>query len=242
MNILRYPDKSKWAETLSRPVLDIKDIDLLVTPVIEDVRKQGDHALKHYTEKFDHVQLNTLAVTKKEFDESEGQVDEELKKAIQIATHNIEAFHSAQQMKHDKIVTMEGVTCWQKPVAIQKVGLYVPGGSAPLFSTVLMLAIPARIAGCKDIILCSPPNKEGKIHPAVLYAAKATGVTQVFKIGGAQAIAAMAYGTESVPKVYKIFGPGNQFVTAAKQIVSRGAVAIDTVSYTHLTLPTKRIV
>lgn len=227
MNILRYPDRSIWNETLKRPVLNIEDIDLLVTPVIEDVREKGDQALKHYTEKFDHVQLNSIVVTKLEFEESESQVDDELKKAIQIAIHNIEAFHSAQQLKQEKIVTMEGVTCWQKPVAIQKVGLYVPGGSAPLFSTVLMLAIPARIAGCKDIILCSPPDRKGKIHPAVLYAAKVTGVTQVFKIGGAQAIAAMAFGTESVPKVYKIFGPGNQFVTAAKQIVSRGAVAID---------------
>jgi histidinol dehydrogenase len=227
MNILKYPDKSIWSEILQRPVLNSKDVDLLVRPILENVQKRGDQALLEYTEQFDHVKLQTLAVSEDEFTEADSQVDDLLKNAIEIALRNIEAFHRTQQVKTGKVVTMDGVECWQKSVAIQKVGLYVPGGTAPLFSTVLMLAIPARLAGCKEIILCSPPNREGKIHPAVLYAAKITGVTRVFKAGGAQAIAAMAYGTASIPKVYKIFGPGNQYVTAAKQLVSRSDVAID---------------
>lgn len=227
MNILKYPEKDIWTDILQRPVLNSKDVDVLVSPILENVYQRGDQALLEYTEQFDHVKLKTLAVSEAEFTEAENRVDDQLKKAIEIAIRNIESFHRTQRIKTRKVATMEGVECWQKSVAIQKVGLYVPGGTAPLFSTVLMLAIPARLAGCKEIILCTPPNREGKIHPAIIYAAKIAGVTQVFKVGGAQAIAAMAYGTDSIPRVYKIFGPGNQFVTAAKQLVSRSAVAID---------------
>jgi histidinol dehydrogenase len=227
MLIIRYPEKSGWQEILKRPALSGQDMNAIVMPVIENVRQNGDRALYEYTEKFDHVKLSSLRVSQDEFLEAANMVDNDLKKAIAVASHHIEIFHRSQQTGSLKIQTAPGVTCWQKPVAIEKVGLYIPGGSAPLFSTVLMLAIPARIAGCKDIILCSPPGKDGKIHPAVLYAARLTGVSDVFKIGGAQAIAAMAFGTESVPRVYKIFGPGNQFVTAAKKIVSQGDAAID---------------
>ncbi len=227
MKIIRYPSKDTWAELLRRPVLNNRSVDAIVQPVLDDVRKRGDEALIEYTSKFDKVTLQHLRVTGEEFSEAAKLVDEELKHAIEIAIRNIEAFHKTQQIKAEHIETTAGVTCWQKAVAIQKVGLYVPGGTAPLFSTVLMLAVPARIAGCSEIVLCSPPDRNGKIHPAVLYAAQVTGVTAVFKIGGAQAVAAMAYGTATVPKVYKIFGPGNQYVTAAKQLVSRGDVAID---------------
>ncbi len=227
MQIIRYPDKSTWQELLKRPAVSGQDMNAIVMPVLENVRQNGDRALYEYTEKFDHVTLSSLRVPQEEFLEAAGRVDNELKKAIALASHHIEIFHRSQQTIPEKIETAPGVTCWQKPVAIEKVGLYIPGGSAPLFSTVLMLAIPARIAGCKDIVLCSPPGKDGKIHPAVLYAARLTGVSEVFRIGGAQAIAAMAYGTESVPRVYKIFGPGNQFVTAAKKIVAQGDTAID---------------
>jgi histidinol dehydrogenase len=227
MEIIRYPAKNAWPELLKRPVLDNHAVDTLVLPILEDVRKRGDEALFEYTRKFDKVELSALQVTEEEINEAGRMVDNELKKAIEMALHNIEAFHDRQKIKTERIRTAKGVECWQKSVAIQKVGLYIPGGTAPLFSTVLMLALPARIAGCSEVVLCSPPGINGKIHPAVLYAAKITGVTCVFKIGGAQAIAAMAYGTASVPKVYKIFGPGNQYVTAAKQLVSRGEVAID---------------
>lgn len=227
MKIIRYPSKDTWDELLSRPVLNNRSVDAIVQPVLDDVRKRGDEALIEYTRKFDKVTLQHLRVSVEEFSEAAELVEEELKQAIETAVRNIETFHKTQQIKAERIVTTTGVTCWQKAVAIQKVGLYVPGGTAPLFSTVLMLAVPARIAGCSEIVLCSPPDKNGKIHPAVLYAAQVTGVTSVFKIGGAQAIAAMAYGTVTVPKVYKIFGPGNQYVTAAKQLVSRGDAAID---------------
>ncbi len=227
MEIIRYPAKNAWPELLKRPVLDNHAVDTLVLPILEDVRKRGDEALFEYTRKFDKVELSALQVTEEEINEAGRMVDNELKKAIEMALHNIEAFHDRQKIKTERIRTAKGVECWQKSVAIQKVGLYIPGGTAPLFSTVLMLALPARIAGCSEVVLCSPPGINGKIHPAVLYTAKITGVTCVFKIGGAQAIAAMAYGTASVPKVYKIFGPGNQYVTAAKQLVSRGEVAID---------------
>ncbi len=227
MKIIRYPSKDIWAELLRRPVLNSQSVDAIVQPVLNDVRKRGDEALIEYTSKFDKVTLQHLRVSVEEFSEAAELVDEELKQAIETAVRNIETFHKTQQIKAERIETTTGVTCWQKAVAIEKVGLYVPGGTAPLFSTVLMLAVPARIAGCSEIVLCSPPGKNGKIHPAVLYAAQITGVTAVFKIGGAQAIAAMAYGTAIVPKVYKIFGPGNQYVTAAKQLVSRGDVAID---------------
>lgn len=201
--------------------------DAIVQPILDDIRTRGDAALFEYTLKFDKVNLQSLQVSEAEFDEASGLVDDELKKAIDLAIHNIKVFHEAQILKPVKITTSKGVECWQKPVAIEKVGLYVPGGSAPLFSTVIMLAVPARIAGCREVILCTPPDREQKIHPAILYAAKITGITKVFKAGGAQAIAAMAYGTATIPRVYKIMGPGNQYVTAAKQIVSRGDVAID---------------
>ncbi len=227
MLIIRYPHKSTWQEILKRPALSGQDMNAIVMPVIENVRQNGDRALYEYTEKFDHVTLSSLRVSQKEFLEAANLVDNDLKKAIAVASHHIEIFHRSQQTGSERTETAPGVTCWQKPVAIEKVGLYIPGGSAPLFSTVLMLAIPARIAGCKDIVLCSPPGRNGRIHPAVLYAARLTGVSDVFKIGGAQAIAAMAFGTESVPRVYKIFGPGNQFVTAAKKIVAQGDTAID---------------
>jgi histidinol dehydrogenase len=227
MNIIRYPERSAWSELLKRPVMDNRAIDALVMPVLEDVKTNGDKALIEYTRRFDKVELKNPEVSAEELSKAENLVDDELKEAIKTAIKNIVAFHNAQQIKPEKIETTQGVTCWQKSVAIQKVGLYVPGGTAPLFSTVLMLALPARIAGCSEIVLCSPPAASGRIHPAVLYAARLAGVTRVFKIGGAQAIAAMAYGTESVPRVFKIFGPGNQYVTAAKQLVSRGDVAID---------------
>jgi histidinol dehydrogenase len=227
MVIIRYPSRNEWPELLKRPVLDNRTVDNLVLPILEEVRERGDEALIEYTSKFDKVVLSALQVTEEEFNEAACLTDEALKKAIKIASDNIEVFHKSQQLKSEKIETTKGVVCWQKAVAIQKVGLYIPGGTAPLFSTVLMLAIPARIAGCSEIVLCSPPDRNGKMHPAVLYAAQVTGITKVFKIGGAQAIAALAYGTQSVPKVYKIFGPGNQFVTAAKQLVSRGDVAIE---------------
>jgi histidinol dehydrogenase len=227
MLIIQYPDKSAWQEILKRPALSGQDMNAIVMPVIENVRQNGDQALYEYTEKFDHVKLSSLRVSQEEFLEASALVDNDLKKAIAVASHHIEIFHNSQKTDSQKIQTAPGVTCWQKPVAIEKVGLYIPGGSAPLFSTVLMLAIPAHIAGCREIVLCSPPGNNGKVHPAVLYAARLTGVSEVFKIGGAQAIAAMAFGTESVPRVYKIFGPGNQYVTAAKKIVALGDSAID---------------
>jgi histidinol dehydrogenase len=227
MKIIRYPEKSDWNALLKRPVLDNRDVDKQVMPILEDVRQRGDQALIEYTRKFDKAEVTSLLVSEEEIGAAGGSLDDELKNAIDTAVSNIEAFHWIQQVKPERILTTAGVECWQKAVAIQKVGLYVPGGSAPLFSTVLMLAIPARIAGCSEIVLCSPPTPLGKIHPAILYAAKITGVTRVFRIGGAQAIAAMAYGTNTVPRVYKIFGPGNQYVTAAKQLLSRSDVAID---------------
>lgn len=210
--------------------MDVTSLFDTVRTVLEDVRKEGDAAVIRYEEKFDKIdpsRFRTLQVSEKEMDEAENAVSEELKQAIRQAKENIETFHAAQRFTGKKIETTPGVTCWQKAVAIEKVGLYIPGGTAPLFSTVLMLAVPARIAGCKEIILCTPPDRQGNVHPAILFAAKTAGVSKIFKIGGIQAIAAMAYGTESVPKVYKIFGPGNQYVTAAKQWVSLKEVAID---------------
>ena len=198
-----------------------------VRSVIDRVKEEGDPAVLDYEEKFDKVVLASLAVSEEEQQEAENLVSEDLKAAIRLAKQNIETFHAAQRFEGKKVQTQPGVTCWQKAVAIEKVGLYIPGGTAPLFSTVLMLAVPARIAGCKEIVLCTPPGRDGKVHPAVLFAAKVAGVNRIFKAGGIQAIAAMAYGTESVPKVYKIFGPGNQYVTAAKQLVSLRDVAID---------------
>lgn len=227
MQIIRYPSREEWTEIIKRPAFDSTALFGTVQNVLDDIRQNGDKAVKSYTLQFDKVELDTLEVSKAEIEEAEKLISNNLKQAIEMARRNIWKFHSEQQHDLKQVETTPGVFCWQKAIAIEKVGLYVPGGTAPLFSTVLMLAIPARIAECKEIVLCTPPNKEGKIHPAVLYAAKVAGVNRIFKIGGTQAIGAMAYGTESVPKVYKIFGPGNQFVTAAKQLVSLRDVAID---------------
>lgn len=227
MQYVKYPAKSEWASLLSRPTMDNSNLFDLVRNVLNDIRTRGDEAVKEYELKFDKVQLSALQVSEQEIKEAEAIVSNDLKEAILLAKENITKFHAAQDQPLPCVETMPGVKCWQKAVAIERVGLYIPGGTAPLFSTVLMLAIPAKIAGCKEITLCTPPNKEGKVHPAVLFAAKAAGVNRIFKIGGVQAIGAMAYGTESVPKAYKIFGPGNQYVTAAKQLVSLRDVAID---------------
>lgn len=227
MKIYKYPNAEEWGELLKRPTFDNATLFDIVRGVLDDVKKNGDSAVKSYELNFDKVDLPSLVVTEGEIKEAESLVSDELKKGILLAKDNITKFHKAQIQELPCVETMPGVKCWQKAKAIEKVGLYIPGGTAPLFSTVLMLAVPAQIAGCKEIVLCTPPNKEGKVHPAVLFAAKTAGVNRIFKIGGTQAIAAMAYGTESVPKVYKIFGPGNQYVTAAKQMVSLKEVAID---------------
>lgn len=227
MQIIKYPEKATWSGILKRPVIDNSHLFDIVQNVLDDVRQNGNNAIRKYTEQFDKVSLDSFEVTKEEIAEAEKLVSMQLKQAIEMARRNIWKFHSEQVHELPEIQTSPGVYCWQKSVAIQKVGLYVPGGTAPLFSTVLMLGIPAQIAECREVILCTPPNKEGKVHPAVLYAAKIAGIHRIFKIGGTQAIAAMAYGTETVPKVYKIFGPGNQYVTAAKQLVSLRDVAID---------------
>lgn len=227
MKIIEYPSREDWQQIVKRPAMDTESLFAIVKPMIEQVRLEGDRAVLAYEKKFDGVELSDLLVSSAEMEEAEQLVDDELKSAIVLANRNITKFHSAQMIDKQPISTTDGVVCWQKSVGIEKVGLYIPGGTAPLFSTVLMLATPAKIAGCREIILCTPPNKEGKVSPAILFAAKLAGVDQIFKIGGAQAIAAMAYGTESVPKVYKIFGPGNQYVTAAKQWLSLKEVAID---------------
>lgn len=227
MKVIKYPAKEEWSEIVKRPHLDVSQLNATVQGVLDDVKNHGDEAVKRYEEKFDHAHLDSLAVTEAEIEEAEKMVSQELKDALHLAHHNIAEFHHSQKFDGVKVETCPGVTCWQKSVAIEKVGLYIPGGTAPLFSTVLMLATPAKIAGCKEIVLCTPPNKEGKVNPAILMAAKIAGVNKIFKAGGVQAIGAMAYGTESVPKVYKIFGPGNQFVMAAKQQVSLHDVAID---------------
>ena len=227
MILISNPDKSQWQEILKRPVMNTENLFDTVRSVIDRVKEEGDRAVLDYEEKFDKVVLSSLAVSEEEQQEAENLVSEDLKAAIRLAKQNIETFHAAQRFEGKKVQTQPGVTCWQKAVAIEKVGLYIPGGTAPLFSTVLMLAVPAKIAGCKELVLCTPPGRDGKVHPAVLFAAKVAGVNRIFKAGGIQAIAAMAYGTESVPKVYKIFGPGNQYVTAAKQLVSLRDVAID---------------
>jgi histidinol dehydrogenase len=227
MKIYRFPNKDLWGEIIARPRLDLTKLNATVSSVLADIKQRGDAAVKEYEEKFDKAVLTSLAVTEQEMDEAEQLISDELKDAIILAHHNIKVFHISQRFVGQKIKTQEGVTCWQKSVAIEKVGLYIPGGTAPLFSTVLMLATPAKIAGCKEIVLCTPPNKEGKVNPAILYAARVAGVSKIFKAGGVQAIGAMAYGTESVPKVFKIFGPGNQYVMAAKQQVSLDEVAID---------------
>ena len=227
MNIIKYPSKDSWESIVERPHLDVSQLNAIVEGVLEDVKKNGDAAVKEYELKFDKANLDSLAVTEEEINEAEKLVSQELIDAIKLAHSNIAKFHESQKFAGEKVETCKGVTCWQKSVAIQKVGLYIPGGTAPLFSTVLMLATPAKIAGCEEIVLCTPPNKEGKVNPAILVAARVAGVSKIFKAGGVQAIGAMAYGTESVPKVYKIFGPGNQYVMAAKQQVSLHDVAID---------------
>lgn len=227
MQIIRNPKRSEWAGMLERPHIDVSALRETVLGVLNDVREGGDEAVKKYEKKFDKVELESLAVSEEEMAEAESLVSDELKNALNEACENIKRFHASQKAVCPRVETSSGVTCWQKAVPIDKVGLYIPGGTAPLFSTVLMLAVPARIAGCAEIVLCSPPGKDGKLNPAILVAAKVAGVNKIYKIGGVQAIGAMAYGTESVPKVYKIFGPGNQYVMAAKQEVSLHDVAID---------------
>jgi histidinol dehydrogenase len=227
MNIIRFPERSEWAGIVERPHLDVSQLNDTVASVLADIKKRGDDAVKGYELKFDHVDLPTLDVSDEEMEEAERLVSPELKAAIQLAHYNIHAFHEAQKFRSKKVETQPGVVCWQKSVAIEKVGLYIPGGTAPLFSTVLMLATPAKIAGCSEIVLCTPPGRDGKVNPAILVAARIAGVSRIFKAGGVQAIGAMAYGTETIPKVYKIFGPGNQYVMAAKQQVSLHDVAID---------------
>ncbi|MBQ8501112.1 MAG: histidinol dehydrogenase [Bacteroides sp.] len=227
MKLISYPDRTEWADLLKRPALNTESLFDTVRDIINRVRSEGDSAVLELEEKFDKVKLTSPVVSQEEMAEAETLIDEELKDAILLAKQNIETFHTAQRFVGKKVETQPGVTCWQKAVGIDKVGLYIPGGTAPLFSTVLMLAIPAKIAGCREIVLCTPPGRNGKVHPAVLFAARVAGVNRIFKAGGVQAIAAMAYGTESIPKVYKIFGPGNQYVTAAKQLVSLRDVAID---------------
>lgn len=227
MKKILYPNKADWAEMLRRPMQNVSTFFENVSTILKNVKANGDAAVLEYEEQFDKVKLASLVVTEEEMKEAESQVPIELKVAILLAQRNIYTFHKKQKFEGKKVETMEGVNCWQKAVGIEKVGLYIPGGTAPLFSTVLMLAVPAKIAGCKEIVLCTPPDKEGKINPAILYAAQVSGVSKIFKAGGVQAIGAMAYGTESVPKVYKIFGPGNQYVMAAKQQVAMHDVAID---------------
>ena len=227
METILYPRREEWKEIVERPHLDVSQLTATVRSVLDDIKARGDEAVREYELKFDRVQLESLAVSQAEMDEAETLVDDDLKAAIQLAHDNIKTFHESEKFVGQKVSTQPGVTCWQKSVAIEKVGLYIPGGTAPLFSTVLMLATPAKIAGCRDIVLCTPPNREGKVNPAILVAARIAGVSHIFKAGGVQAIGAMAYGTQSVPKVYKIFGPGNQYVMAAKQEVSLHDVAID---------------
>jgi len=227
MKTIKYPNRIGWKELLKRPTLNVDTLESMVSSVLDDVKVNGDGAVKKYTLQFDKVAVNDLLITVQEFSEAEKNVSEELKVAITQAKANIEKFHSAQKETIKIVETIDGVECWRKSVAIEKVGLYIPGGSAPLFSTILMLGVPAKLAGCKEIILCTPPSSNGKINPAILYTAQLVGITKVYKIGGVQAIAAMAYGTESVPQVYKIFGPGNQYVTCAKQLINKQGVAID---------------
>lgn len=227
MTTIEYPSHEMWASIIARPHLDVSQLNTTVAEVLRNVKTRGDDAVKEYEEMFDHVRLSAIAVSEEEMAEAERLVSDELKSAIQLAHDNIKAFHEAQRFDGIDVDTQPGVHCYQRSVPIERVGLYIPGGTAPLFSTVLMLATPAKIAGCREIVLCTPPSSMGKVNPAILVAARIAGVNRIFKIGGVQAIGAMAYGTESVPKVYKIFGPGNQYVMAAKQQVSLHDVAID---------------
>ncbi|MFS4455503.1 histidinol dehydrogenase [Maribacter sp. 2304DJ31-5] len=227
MQKIDNPDRKDWKDVLKRPTQTVSDIEATVNTIFEEVKVNGDLALKKYTQKFDGINLEDFLVTASEIEEANTLVSEELKSAIQLAKSNIETFHSAQKTDRVTVETSKGVQCWQEKRPIQKIGLYIPGGTAPLFSTILMLAVPAAIAGCKEIVLCSPPDSEGRINPAILYTANLCGVTRIFKVGGIQAIAGMTFGTERIPQVYKIFGPGNQFVTVAKQIATKHGVAID---------------
>ncbi len=227
MNLVLNPQKKDWSKILERPTKTVDDIENTVTQIFEDVQKNGDKAVNKYTELFDGISLNNSIVSEDEINAAISEVSEELKTAIQLAKNNITNFHKAQKTEKVSVETIDGVSCWQEKRPIQKVGLYIPGGTAPLFSTVLMLAIPAQIAGCKEIVLCSPPNSEGKINSAILYAANLCGVTKIIKVGGIQAIAGFTFGTETIPQVHKIFGPGNQFVTVAKQLSTKHGVAID---------------
>jgi len=227
MQIIKYPQRNDWSTILSRPAIELEEMDEVVNQIFKEIKTDGDAALRKYTWFYDRVKVDELAVSQAEINDSEQFISDDLKKAIQTAAENIEKFHKAQESESEIIETTEGVTCWRKFTPIDKVGLYIPGGSAPLFSTVLMLGVPARIANCEEVVLCTPPDKNGKINPAILYACKLVGIKQVFRLGGIQAIGAMALGTESVPNVYKIFGPGNQFVTAAKQTASKLGMAID---------------
>lgn len=229
MNVYKYPSKADWNEIVKRPTLKNQEIDKLVVGIIEDVKQRGDRALCDYALQFDGVTLNQkdLCVDVEFIKDWDNIIDRKLREAIDVAVNNITTFHTSQKLESKAIETIKGVVCSQKAVAIEKVGLYIPGGTAPLFSTVLMLGIPAKIAGCREVVLCTPPDAKGNVNPIILYAAHVVGIKKVYKVGGAQAIAAMAYGTETIPKVYKIFGPGNQFVTKAKQFVSLNAVAID---------------
>jgi histidinol dehydrogenase len=227
MKVYINPARNTWNVITERPAMDTLTVMDKVRPILAEVKRNGDGALKEFSQRFDGNAPETLAVTTSEMEAAENMITGGLKTAIQQAAANIEAFHQKQLIQEDAVTTMPGITCWRRWVGIEKVGLYIPGGTAPLFSTLLMLAIPARIAGCKQIVLCTPPSKDGSVHPAILFAAKVAGVTNIFKVGGAQAVAAMAYGTESIPGVYKIFGPGNQYVTAAKQLVQLDGLAID---------------
>ncbi|MBA4198376.1 MAG: histidinol dehydrogenase [Chitinophaga sp.] len=222
-----FPDRKDWKALLQRPTFDASSLIQKVQTVLADVKQNGDAAVKKYTQDFDGVNINALEVSEQEINEAATLLSNELKQAIQTAAVNIKLFHSKQIATPETIETMPGIQCWRKSIGIEKVGIYIPGGSAPLFSTVLMLGIPAGIAGCKEIILCSPPNKEGKLHPAIIYAAQLVGITKLYKVGGVQAIAALAYGTETIPQVYKIFGPGNQYVTCAKTLIQQEGIAID---------------
>ncbi|TVZ14183.1 histidinol dehydrogenase [Maribacter sp. MAR_2009_72] len=227
MNKIYNPQRVDWNNVLKRPTQTVADIEGLVNGIFEEVRSNGDDTIKKYTEQFDKVVLENMLVSKTEIEEAQKLVSDDLKEAIKLAKANIEVFHKAQKTERIEVETAVGVSCWQEKRPIQKVGLYIPGGTAPLFSTILMLAVPATIAGCKEIVLCSPPDKEGKLNPAILYTANLCGVTKIVKVGGIQAIAGMTFGTATIPQVYKIFGPGNQYVTVAKQIATKYGVAID---------------
>jgi histidinol dehydrogenase len=227
MKISKYPSRENWKQILERPAIDNGSLEETVRDVMETVKQQGDAAIQKFTAAFDGVSLDTFTVSAAEISEAVEMVPDDLKQAIQQAAKNIRLFHERQLAASEIIEPMPGISCWRKTVGIEKVGLYIPGGTAPLFSTILMLGIPAKIAGCKQVILCSPPGKDGKLHPAIIYAAQLTGIETIYKIGGVQAIAAMAYGTETVPQVYKIFGPGNQYVTCAKQLIQQEGIAID---------------